>query len=49
MRSDKKPTRREGEASSNTSVCAAKTAQKTACGLLEIDSGPQRHTEQQNR
>ena len=31
MRSDKMPTRREGEASSNTAVCAAKTVKKTAC------------------
>ena len=32
MRSDKMPTRREGEASSNTAVCAAKIVKKTACG-----------------
>ena len=31
MRSDKMPTRREGEASSNTAVCPAKTAKKAAC------------------
>ena len=33
MSSDKMPTRREGEASSHTAVCAAKTVKKeTACG-----------------
>ena len=36
MRSDKMPTRREGDASSNTAVCAAKTAKKTACGRWRL-------------
>ena len=36
MRSDKMPTRRGGEASSNTAVCAAKTVKKTACGRWRL-------------
>ena len=46
--SDKTPTRREWEASSNT-LCALPNRQENRLWPLDIDSGPQRHTEKQNR